>query len=1462
MRRVPRLFPVFLCLLCSCVAAGLVIPTARAANGFGDGNLVIYRVGDGSVALGSAATPVFLDEYTTSGVFVQSIAMPTSVAGANRRLTASGTATSEGLLTRSADGRYLVATGYDAAVGTANITASPWASINRVIARVDAAGVLDTTTALTDAVSGGGSPRSAVSTNGSDLWISGSAAGVRYAPLGATTSVAVATTVPNLRQAQIFGGQLFVSSASGSLRLGTVGTGTPTASGQSITNLPGFPTTTGSPSSFWFADLSPVVEGLDTLYVADDGSTQNGGGVQKYSLVSGVWFLNGTTAPAGVRGLTGTVANGIVTLYATSGTTLVTITDNSGYGAPIGSASTTLLTAPANVAFRGVALAPAAVTPPPSTTTSPFGAGTATPSTFTTGSTTTLAVAVTKGTNPDSTNLVVTADLSAFGGSASQQLFDDGVAPDGTAGDLTFSASAAITASPGAHSIPFTITDAQARSTAGTIAITVEDAATPPAVAISQIYGGGGNTGASYRNDFIEVFNRGTTAVNLSGWTVQYTSAAGSSWQTTALTGTLQPNQYYLVQENAGAGGTQSLPAPDATGTINMAASAGKVALVRAATALSGACPTGTAIVDFVGFGSAASCFEGTGPAAAPGNTTAIRRTGGSGGCTDTENNNADFFTGSPVPRNTAALGQCSVIDTAIPLAIHDIQGSTPRSSYEFARVSTTGVVTGRKSNGFYLQALDSEADADPNTSEGVFVFTSSAPPAAATPGTYVGVTATVQEFVPSADPASPSVTELINPVVTFSIAGFALPAPVVITAADATPTSGIFNLEKYEGMRVSIPSLTVIAPTGGSVTEANATSTTNGVFYGVITQTPALPRPMREPGIQLPEGAAAPSSIPRYDANPERIRVDSDALIGAAPINVATGAIVTGLVGPLDYSFRSYTVLPEPATPPTVSGGIAVTAVPATAAREFTVASFNMERFFDTVDDAGISDVALTPAAFDTRLNKASLAIRDVLRLPDIIGVEEMEHLTTLQAVGAKVNADAMAAGHPNPQYEAILLEGNDIGGIDVGVLYKTGRVTVDSQSVVQIGKDATFVQPDGVLALLNDRPSLLVKTTVHVPGAAEFPLTLIVNHLRSLSGVDNAVDGDRVRHKRRAQAEYLANYVQALQSANPAERIVLVGDFNAFTFNDGYVDVMGTIKGRPTPADQVLVASADLVDPDLIDLVETAPADQQYSFVFDGVAQELDHVLITQNLLPFAPRLEYGRTNADFPEVYRGDSSRPERISDHDPIVAYFTAPALTTITYTGGTTVEAGSLATVSALLLDQTTLAPIVGEPVTFSADAGSAAAITDAAGSASATLALPLGSHVVTVAFAGDASRLLAASTTTATIAVLDTTPPAIASVTPSTASLWPPNKLMVPVTMTVVAADAVDPAVVCRVTSIGSNEGRTADRMITGPLSVALRADRNGSGSGRIYRITVGCRDASGNRSTASTQVVVPHDQR
>ena len=171
-------------------------------------------------------------------------------------------------------------------------------------------------------------------------------------------------------------------------------------------------------------------------------------------------------------------------------------------------------------------------------------------------------------------------------------------------------------------------------------------------VVISQVYGGGGNGGATYKNDFIELHNAGPASVNLTGWSVQYASSAGTSWTTkTNLTGSIAPGGYYLVQEAAGAGGTTALPTADAVGSIAMSATSAKVALVSSTTALAGACPTDATIIDLVGFGGA-SCFEGTPTPALTNTTAAIRKADGN---QDTDDNSSDFTITAPAPRNSAS---------------------------------------------------------------------------------------------------------------------------------------------------------------------------------------------------------------------------------------------------------------------------------------------------------------------------------------------------------------------------------------------------------------------------------------------------------------------------------------------------------------------------------------------------------------------------------------------------------------------------------------------------------------------------------------------------------------------------------------------------------------------------------------------------------------------------------------
>jgi hypothetical protein len=183
-------------------------------------------------------------------------------------------------------------------------------------------------------------------------------------------------------------------------------------------------------------------------------------------------------------------------------------------------------------------------------------------------------------------------------------------------------------------------------------------------VVVGEVFAAGGNTGAAYANDYVELFNRGAGAVAIDGWTLQYASASSTSWQATALSGTIPAGGRYLVQLASGGANGGALPAPDATGASNLAVTGGKVAVVDDATALScgssaGSCSAASDLEDLVGYGSAAD-YEGSGAAPAPSATTALARA--SDGCSDADDNSADFATAAPDPQNSsAAASVCSV---------------------------------------------------------------------------------------------------------------------------------------------------------------------------------------------------------------------------------------------------------------------------------------------------------------------------------------------------------------------------------------------------------------------------------------------------------------------------------------------------------------------------------------------------------------------------------------------------------------------------------------------------------------------------------------------------------------------------------------------------------------------------------------------------------------------------------
>ncbi|MBK7511771.1 MAG: hypothetical protein IPI76_05855 [Chloracidobacterium sp.] len=530
--------------------------------------------------------------------------------------------------------------------------------------------------------------------------------------------------------------------------------------------------------------------------------------------------------------------------------------------------------------------------------------------------------------------------------------------------------------------------------------------------------------------------------------------------------------------------------------------------------------------------------------------------------------------------------------------AISLIQGDKNMSAYEGQVVKASGIVTARTRTGFFLQTPDDKVDSNPNTSEGIFVYTKTEPEADAAIGSMIVVSGKVEEFRPRTEPASLPVTELSmlkgRDLIQVLSKANPLPKPIALTINDFKINS-IDQLEKFEGMRVSVAEMTVVAPTGGRVDNKTNSVESNGTFYGIVK---GLAKPFREPGFELydflfltdKEKADFKKNYPAIkfnDSNPERLRVETTAqtvtkeadlgsdakAIGvtagvrssARPIEVPALTELKNVVGVMHYGYRTYTILTDVEARPGVSSYIKQVNLPPVAPRQFSVAGMNLENFFDDIDDPGIKEDIVTTESFNKRMKKISLGVRNIMQSPDVIGVTEAENLAALKRLAEKINADTEAAGKPNPKYEAYLIDGNDGRGIDSGFLVKSSRITVIETK--QLGKEDKFDNTStSDEAFLNDRPPLMLRASMMDDKTKQpFEFTAVINHLKSFLGYNDPKRMDSVRTKKRLQAEFLAKLVQQRQTANPQEKIILMGDFNAYQFNDGIVDVIGTIKGKP---------------------------------------------------------------------------------------------------------------------------------------------------------------------------------------------------------------------------------------------------------------------------------------------------------
>ena len=749
--------------------------------------------------------------------------------------------------------------------------------------------------------------------------------------------------------------------------------------------------------------------------------------------------------------------------------------------------------------------------------------------------------------------------------------------------------------------------------------------AVSPDIVISQVYGGGGNTGAQYHNDFIELFNRGASSVAVSGWTVQYASAGGSTWSKTNLSGSIPAGRYYLVQEAAGAGGGAPLPTPDATGTIAMSATSAKVALVTSTTALtcSTGCATAPGVKDFVGYGSSASSYE-TAPTGNLSNTTAALRN--NGGATDTDNNSADFTVTAPNPRNSSFGG-----GGGGGTRIHDIQGTSHISPRNGQAVSgVPGVVTAKTTNGFWMQ--DSQPDADSSTSEGLFVFTSSAPTVAVADSVTVG--GTVSEFRPGGTGGTTNLTttEITSPTISVVAHGVPLPAPTLVGSGGRVPpatvieddatgdveTSGVFDpatdgidfWESMEGMRVEIDNAAVVGPrnTFGEIPVVPVGSTTRTTRGGIVLQA--------------------------TDTNPERVLLD-DKLVATPSANVGD-TLAGATTGVLDYSFGNFKLLVT-TTPSVTSGGIAPETTGTPTASELSTATFNVEN--------------LNPGDPQSKFDGLAAQIRTNLKAPDLVTLEEVQDnsgptddgVVACTQTMSKLTSAITAAGGPSYGFRQI----NPVDGQDGGqpggnirqvLMFRTDRGLSFVDRPGGTSTNANSVLNNGGVPSLHYSPGRIDPTNSafnasRKPLAAEFTwnghtVFVIANHFNSKGG-DQPLFGhfqpparpsETQRHN---QATIVKNFADQILAIDPGAAVIVLGDLNDFEFS--------------TTAD-ILTANNTLVD-----LPRTLSVAERYTYDFEGNSQVLDHILLSSSLAATAYSYDVVHVNSEF----------ATQLSDHEPQV-----------------------------------------------------------------------------------------------------------------------------------------------------------------------------------------------------------------
>ncbi|WP_159943908.1 MULTISPECIES: endonuclease/exonuclease/phosphatase family protein [unclassified Nocardiopsis] len=777
-------------------------------------------------------------------------------------------------------------------------------------------------------------------------------------------------------------------------------------------------------------------------------------------------------------------------------------------------------------------------------------------------------------------------------------------------------------------------------SLAGTPAV-LADTATP---VISEVYGGGGNSGADLRHDFVELGNPAAEAVSLDGWSVQYLPAspgATTRAQVTALNGEIAAGGHYLVRQAAGAGGTVELPDPDAAGGANMAAASGTVLLVSGTAPVTcrtaDECAEDADVVDIVGYGTAV-VHEGT---AAPrlDNTTSAAR---DAGFTDTDDNGADLTAGTPTPTNSAGRtpggggGPEEPEEPVEPgdLRVHDVQGTTRTSPYAGQQVAgLPGVVTAVNpfggARGFWFQ--DTEGDGDPRTSEALFVFTGSTTPDVAV-GDEVVAAGRVSEYRPAS--GTQTITQLDQARWTVVSSGNTPPESLLLEE-DTIPEA---YAPDHGG---DISGLTLEPDTYAldfwAAHEHMLVRVEDAPVVGASDPYSAL-WVTTKPG-QNPTANGGTRYASYQDQNSGRVKIESLLDLSRHPFPQANvGDTLAGVTeGPVYYSRYGGYLVRATTLGEHVSGDLERTGLRDGKRYEVSIATYNVENL-DALDDQG-------------KFDELATGIVRYLSSPDIIGLEEIQDNNGPVddgTVDADLTLDRLVAaveaqGGPSYEWRQISPEDKQDGGQPGGNIRnaflfnpktvqfvdRPGGDATTAVEVVEGRRGAELSVSPGRISPKDEAWASSRKPLVGHFRSLNRDIYVVTNHFNSKGG-DQPLHGvnqppNRTSEPQRAaQAELVREFAEELLAVDPEANLVVMGDLNDFQFSRTL---------------DILTADGPMYNP-----MEDLPEEERYNYVFDGNSQALDHILVNAAV---ADRVDYG--------ISRINSEYHDQASDHDPQVLW---------------------------------------------------------------------------------------------------------------------------------------------------------------------------------------------------------------